>query len=1358
MIRLLTLILFCFISFNSFAQFSMSNQTVYECYGTLTDSEANSLNAGWYDHNENYAFTICPSNTLSIIIDFTSFNTEPTNDYVMIYDGPNTTYPVLAGPFSGTNIPPQIISTGCVTIVFISDLNVAAEGFELVWEAEVTQPSTPQISFTPNPTCSLNTVVVNLDQKIHCDSVLTANYLFQGPINQNVSPLAINCINDSTNQIELTLSPGLNQSGLYDLSFYMTYIDECGDSWSLIPSNQIFVNDCPLELTLSSDDDTICLGECVNLYSSVSGGDSTSYQYSWTNSTINSSVINVCPSSTTTYFLTVNDNGPASQIIDSITIVVNTPPIAQSNIDICQTGLPIYLNASPSGGIWSGTGIISSSGVFSADGLPPGSYDVNYEFSGCSDFTTVNVLEINAGLDISACVNAPTFNLNTINTTAGGTWSGCSCIQPNGNIDVGGVPTIINAIYSLPNGCLDTIDVTVSSLSVQADDTLCQNSGKYPISFNPSGGSWTTLPQNPLLSSTCINSISDFPYVQNFEFGLNNWVHDPNNDFDWSFNYNSTPSVNTGPSIAFEGIQYLYTEASNNNHPSKTASIISPCLNLSQYNNPILGFYLHKYGAGQGRFSIDLSINNGVSWILDFYSVDGDLGNQWNEVYLDLSNFNSSELLIRFRVITGDGSIGPGWQGDVAIDQIRILSGPVTIDGFFLSDYSNEIINNLQYSIQGCDDLLNITIKEVDAGNDTSACPLQNPFNLSGIPSGGIWSGNYITNQTNGTFDPALASGPTNVLYEINGCQDTININVINTEILIGNYDICQNEGIQNLNNVPVSYAGGSWSGPGTIQINNNYFFDPNIAGLGSHYLIYELNSCQDSFLVNIIQSSELLDSIFCIQSNDILLNSTAPGGTWGGPGIINSNTGLFSPSSLSVGTYQIFYQSPSFCIDTFNIEIYNSPNLAITGIEGFYCNVDSNILVNVSPSGGILSGNGIVANYFNPFLAGEGYHQIRYEYGSGNCLVSVDTVIQVGPKLDVSISQSKDTICVGEEVKISSNAVGGNGNYLFSWDNGLSNSFEHFISPTSSTTYNLTLSDGCSEDVTASFYVFVHPSIDFTYKTSQIKCYGEIGYIKANMISTGNYEFKWNNSIASQLDSVSDLVGSDYTLEVIDILSNCSNSKLIEIPGYSRINASFFANINQCQSILSSEFQFIDNSVVNESEISNQSYWDYDDGYFDNYAFGINPFHTFSDTGLFNVKLFLINEGGCIDSSSTQVCVIPENKIHIPKSFTPNNDLCNDNFSVIGVGGFEKFSIKIFSRWGSEEIFKSNKIELISSSYNSCFSQNFTDSYYMMGEWDGRTKSGKKAQSGIYAYEIIYKAYGIPDSKKVVGTINLIR
>ena len=68
------------------AQYTMSNQTVYDCQGTLTDSEANSVNSGWYDNNENFSFTICPAGAYLITIDFTFFLTEPINDYVMIYD------------------------------------------------------------------------------------------------------------------------------------------------------------------------------------------------------------------------------------------------------------------------------------------------------------------------------------------------------------------------------------------------------------------------------------------------------------------------------------------------------------------------------------------------------------------------------------------------------------------------------------------------------------------------------------------------------------------------------------------------------------------------------------------------------------------------------------------------------------------------------------------------------------------------------------------------------------------------------------------------------------------------------------------------------------------------------------------------------------------------------------------------------------------------------------------------------------------------------------------------------------------------------------------------------------------------
>ena len=276
--RLIVFILFFSFSFSLNAQYSMSNQTVTDCYGTLSDSEANSQQAGWYDHNENFTFTICPNGAASIIIDFSFFNTEPINDYLMIYDGPNSTFPVLAGPFSGVNTPPQIVSNGCVTLVFISDLNVAAEGFNLSWETIIDVPDPPVLSLPITPTCSITTLNVQLDQNIHCDSVFTANINVGGQINQTVNAIPLSCFNDSTDLIQLNLSPGINESGTYNIYFQSFFKDVCDSIWSLSSSLSFDVLDCPLQVDLYADNDTICLGECTDLNVSVSGGDASTYR------------------------------------------------------------------------------------------------------------------------------------------------------------------------------------------------------------------------------------------------------------------------------------------------------------------------------------------------------------------------------------------------------------------------------------------------------------------------------------------------------------------------------------------------------------------------------------------------------------------------------------------------------------------------------------------------------------------------------------------------------------------------------------------------------------------------------------------------------------------------------------------------------------------------------------------------------------------------------------------------------------------------------------------------------------------------------------------------------------------------
>ena len=122
---------------------------------------------------------------IQITITFSVFSTEPINDYLTIYDGPDNTYPVL-GVYSGTNLPPQIVSSGCITIGFFSDQNIAEEGFELFWETDVSIPSPPLINLTVVPTCSTTILNIELNQLIHCDSVSTSVINVGGQINQSV--------------------------------------------------------------------------------------------------------------------------------------------------------------------------------------------------------------------------------------------------------------------------------------------------------------------------------------------------------------------------------------------------------------------------------------------------------------------------------------------------------------------------------------------------------------------------------------------------------------------------------------------------------------------------------------------------------------------------------------------------------------------------------------------------------------------------------------------------------------------------------------------------------------------------------------------------------------------------------------------------------------------------------------------------------------------------------------------------------------------------------------------------------------------------------------------------------------------
>ena len=88
---------------------------------------------------------------------------------------------------------------------------------------------------------------------------------------------------------------------------------------------------------------------------------------------------------------------------------------------------------------------------------------------------------------------------------------------------------------------------------------------------------------------------------------------------------------------------------------------------------------------------------------------------------------------------------------------------------------------------------------QINSGN-TEVCLNSSSFTLSGIPFGGVWSGNGITNSASGSFSPQMANpGTHQVVYTVygGGCynSDTVSIHV--GAIPQSNFDIvglCENE------------------------------------------------------------------------------------------------------------------------------------------------------------------------------------------------------------------------------------------------------------------------------------------------------------------------------------------------------------------------------------------------------------------------------------------------------------------------------------------------------------------------------------------------------------------------------------
>ncbi len=810
--------------------YSMSNNSVSDCFASFTDSDIGPN--GEYGHNENYTFTICPTGADSIILDFTSFCTELNLDVLRFFDGPDTLSPLIGIPFSGnTSLPPQIIATsGCLTIHFQSDASVLCTGWDASWQTIINTPTNPIFDPITAQLCNTTSVTLTLDQQIVCSSLNVSNISIFGPTNQTINTLTpINCVNNTTQTIQVDFSPGTDQNGNYQIQLNADFTDACGNIWPLSAFGSFTVDGCPISAEIISDDanDTICLGECINLSANAWDGDG-NYNYAWNNGISNGAgPHNICPNNTTTYQVSVTDGTNAPAGIATKTIYVIQPVIMPNDTIVCQTTPVFDLDASPNIGYWTGScfGNDTLQGLFHPFWCGTGVKTVTFNYYGCQSDMDITINPMNFWTsNYLVCPGSAAFNFSTNNP--GGIYSGTGITDANlGTFDpsVAGVGSHLITYTNAP--CTERKRwITVGNVTMPPDDTICSNDGRYEPNISPHGGAWT-YPPNPA--------------------AITNWYWCR---FDPTIAGAGTHALlyTYGDCIDTFRITVFDVEAGNN---------LLRCVENAPFN--LTG------ASPPGGLWSGMGITDAVNGTFNPAANGGADFNPW--VYYTINGCSDS---LRIYVRNTHININPlpsfcDYDSDFSLDYSNTGRTPwsgtwsgtgvtnSSSNGTFSPSLAGEGTHTLYYEVNSCPDSTIVTVYANAHLQDTTVCIAQSIFDIPTAISGGTWSGSGIVNPVNGSFLASQAGiGTHNIEFiSADGCYYYLDITVTSLPTL-------------NLNGLPNSWcladtnfiinaspSNGNWTGT-----TNDSIFNPIDAGSGLFNINYSIGTgqCQVSISTSI--------------------------------------------------------------------------------------------------------------------------------------------------------------------------------------------------------------------------------------------------------------------------------------------------------------------------------------------------------------------------------------------------------------------------------------------------------------------------------------------------------------------------
>lgn len=572
----------------------------------------------------------------------------------------------------------------------------------------------------------------------------------------------------------------------------------------------------------------------------------------------------------------------------------------------------------------------------------------------------------------------------------------------------------------------------------------------------------------------------------------------------------------------------------------------------------------------------------------------------------------------------------------------------------------------------GCENDASITVNvsplpEVTAGESLTLCDQPIAETLEGffpgvdVPNGtGAWSGQGIVDPSGIFESPGVGVYELTYTFTDNGgCSDSDIITVTVVEPVVAdagsNQSICLNNGVFVLDGFTPA-TNGSWSGIGIIE--EQGVFDPSVSGVGIFELTLEFGSgtcfTSDQMTVEVLGLPELTvpeNPVFCGNDGISDLGLFSPtGGFWEGTGISDASAGTFDPSG-GEGTYEVFYtytDPATGCADTLDVSVAVSPvPEAAFSVPDQGCTNAALDLANTSQGASSFDwefGDGSGSTIETPDFTyqEEGVYTVTLTVtNTFGCVdeFSLENEIVNPPTALLNLSALEG--CAPLEVQFENNSVG---QYTsFEWDLAVASSNEELPPPVVfeqedddvEYTVTLTATNYCGVDV-ASETVTVFPQPIASFGTD-FDAFCSPWSAQFNNTSVGNPEvFFWdfgdgNTSILEQPGEntyFTEDEPTDYTI-TLTVSNNCGTDDfdytITVLPN--TVTAFFNTSITAgCQPLT---VDFTDFSTG-----GNVVSYDFGDGNVSNL---LNPSHTFTDPGIYDIAQF-VNNGCSFDTTFAQI------------------------------------------------------------------------------------------------------------------------